>query len=110
MQVIAAVFNRGAKCDVEKPAGLCVCVEREQQALVGGLVEEECFATLHVVDAPDITAFHEAAEARLERVDLIKALACHAARGGFLDAAKTQAEGRVHRIVREVPRVVDGKR
>ena len=104
------MFDCGAKRDVEKPAGLCVCVECAQQALVGGLVEEKCFAALHAVDAPDIAAFHEATEARLERIDLIEALAGHAARGGFIHAAKSQAEACVHRIVREMPRVVDGKR
>lgn len=103
------MLNRRAERDVEKSAGFCVGIEREQQALMGGLVDEKGFAALHAVDAPNIAAFHEAAEARFERVDLIKAFARHASCGGFVDAAKSQAEGGVHRMMREMPRVFDGK-
>lgn len=104
------VLDDGAKGDVEKSAGQRMRLECQQQALVAGFVEEKRFAALHAVDAPDIATVDETAEVRFEPVDLLEAFARHVACGTFIQPTKAQVESCVHRIVREIPGVVDGVR
>ena len=72
------------------------------------LAQIEGLASPQAVDAENVTAFDEAAQVGFQQVQHLAALPGQTPRETRFDAAETQAEGGVHRIVGEPVRVGDG--